>query len=67
MQRNIVEFSEKPLSSIPFLSINFNDDAEINLHDEITALSKDAVNGNRSTKINDLFGYLIAHKRKHMI
>ena len=64
---NIVEFSEKPLSSIPFLSINFNDDAEINLHDEITALSKDAVNGNRSTKINDLFGYLIAHKRKHMI
>ncbi len=33
---NIVEFSEKPLSSIPFRAINWEDEEEVALHDVIT-------------------------------
>lgn len=61
---NIVEFSEKPLSSIPFLSINFNDVVEVKLYNEVTDLSKEAIKGNYTPKINDLFNLLITHKRK---
>lgn len=37
---NIVEFSEKPISSIPFRAINWNDQSDVNLHDKITNLTK---------------------------
>lgn len=37
---SIVEFSEKPISSIPFRLINWNDSTEVKLHDEITDLVK---------------------------
>jgi adenine-specific DNA-methyltransferase len=36
---NIVEFSEKPISSIPFRPINWNKKEEVALHDEITKLT----------------------------
>jgi adenine-specific DNA-methyltransferase len=36
---NIVEFSEKPISSIPFRPINWNKEEEVALHDEITKLT----------------------------
>jgi len=45
---NIVEFSEKPISSIPFRIINWNDSKEIDLHNNITDLSKKYI----STKNN---------------
>jgi adenine-specific DNA-methyltransferase len=37
---NIVEFSEKPISSIPFRAINWNDSDEIVLHNKITHLTQ---------------------------
>jgi len=37
---NIVEFSEKPLNSIPIRLINWNKPSEIKLHDEISSLCK---------------------------
>jgi adenine-specific DNA-methyltransferase len=37
---SIVEFSEKPISSIPFRAMNWNDENEVNLHDKITNLTK---------------------------
>lgn len=36
---NIVEFSEKPLSSIPFRAIHWNDPHEVQIHDQITHLT----------------------------
>jgi len=36
---NIVEFSEKPISSIPFRPINWEKKEEVALHDEITELT----------------------------
>lgn len=35
---NIVEFSEKPISSIPFRKINFSDDYEADIHNQIVLL-----------------------------
>ncbi len=37
---NIIEFSEKPISSIPFKAINWNDEFEVDLHNKITILTK---------------------------
>lgn len=37
---NIVEFSEKPISSIPFKAIDWNNENEVNLHNTITELTK---------------------------
>ncbi|GHV36191.1 putative modification methylase HindII [Bacteroidia bacterium] len=36
---NIVEFSEKPISTIPFRQIDWKKSEEVELHDEITALT----------------------------
>ena len=40
---NIVEFSEKPLASIPFYSIDWDDSQAVVLHDEITALTQQII------------------------
>ena len=37
---DVVEFSEKPLASIPFRRINWNDPKEVSAHDEIVSLCK---------------------------
>jgi adenine-specific DNA-methyltransferase len=37
---NIVEFSEKPISSIPFRKINWNKQDEVLIHDKITQTTK---------------------------
>jgi adenine-specific DNA-methyltransferase len=37
---NIVEFSEKPIASIPFRKINWNDTGEVSLHNSITDLTQ---------------------------
>jgi adenine-specific DNA-methyltransferase len=40
---SIVEFSQKPISSIPFRAINWNDEKDILLHDEIARLCKEHI------------------------
>ena len=37
---DIVEFSEKPISIIPFRRIDFSNEKEVNLHDQIVELVK---------------------------
>ena len=41
---NIVEFSEKPISSIPFRTIDWSNSEEVELHDLITELTKNYIN-----------------------
>ena len=57
---NIVEFSEKPISSIPFKAIDWNNKEEVLLHDEIVELCKSHIANNDcllelNNKINQLF------------
>jgi adenine-specific DNA-methyltransferase len=40
---SIVEFSQKPIASIPFRAINWNDKRDILLHDEIVKLCKEYI------------------------
>ncbi|MBC6426859.1 MAG: N-6 DNA methylase [Ekhidna sp.] len=62
---NIVEFSEKPISIIPFRRINWDDEKEVEYHDRITLLSKSYVQGSEDLileKINELFDKLLEVK-----
>jgi len=51
---NIVEFSEKPISSIPFRVINWNNNEEIALHNNITDLSKQYIATKNSVYLKDI-------------
>ena len=62
---NIVEFSEKPISSIPFRKINWDDEEEVGYHDRITLLAKSYVQENEDLvleKINELLDKLLEVK-----
>ena len=62
---NIVEFSEKPISSIPFREINWSNEKEVLYHNEITILSKTYIIEKEDLildKINDLFDKLLLKK-----
>ncbi len=57
---NIIEFSEKPISSIPFRAINWDNKKEVLLHDEIVELCKNNIKDDNyllrlNNKINELF------------
>ena len=57
---NIVEFSEKPISSIPFRAIDWDNKKEVLLHDEIVELCKNNIKDDNyllrlNNKINELF------------
>lgn len=59
---NIVEFSEKPISTIPFRKIDWENEEEYKLHDEIVALSKlyiEHKDDNIQERINILFEKLL--------
>lgn len=59
---NIVEFSEKPLSSIPFRKINWNDHNEVTIHNEITNLTLRYLETKDSLfleKINTIFNVIL--------
>ena len=59
---NIVEFSEKPISSIPFKRINWNKKNEVKLHDKITDLTHLYLENNDEMllcKIRSLFDKLL--------
>ena len=51
---NIVEFSEKPISSIPFRVINWNNSKEIALHNNITDLSKQYISTRNNTYLKEI-------------
>jgi adenine-specific DNA-methyltransferase len=51
---NIVEFSEKPISSIPFRVIDWNKNEEISLHNNITDLSKKYIETKKETCLKDI-------------
>lgn len=59
---SIVEFSENPISSVPFRRIDWGDEREVEVHDEISGLVEDYVwNGENEilTKIDSLFEGLL--------
>lgn len=59
---NIVEFSEKPLASIPFKKIDWNNKKQVSLHKEITGSTKSYLAKREDTmpeKINQLFNELL--------
>jgi adenine-specific DNA-methyltransferase len=51
---NIVEFSEKPIASIPFRAIDWSKKEDVNLHDEITELCKKYISDNSVKNLNEL-------------
>jgi len=59
---NIVEFSEKPIASIPFRPINWNNSDEVELHSTITQLTIQYID----TKENAVL-YKINHSMKQLI
>jgi len=59
---NIIEFSEKPIASIPFRKINWNNKSEILLHDSITQLTQKFLTSKNKKlikEINTLFNHLL--------
>lgn len=53
LKGNIVEFSEKPLASIPFKAIDWNNDDEVKLHDEISELTRNLIQ-NKDISLSNL-------------
>lgn len=51
---NIVEFSEKPLASIPIKRIDWKDEHEVKLHDEITSWCKNYITRPNGNNLNIL-------------
>ena len=51
---NIVEFSKKPLASIPIKRINWNKKKEVELHDEIASLCKRYIDNPTQKKLKFL-------------
>lgn len=61
---NIVEFSEKPIASIPFRKIDWNNKEEVSLHHQTTHLTQqfiDTKNPKISLDINSLFAKILNH------
>lgn len=59
---NIVEFSEKPISSIPFKKINWSDENEVTIHNKISSYTKRYLKEREDLildKINDLIDKLL--------
>ncbi len=60
---NIVEFSEKPIASIPFRVIDWANNEEVTLHESITNATKQFLETKREVelnKINELFNSLFS-------
>lgn len=65
MKGEIVEFSEAPISNIPFLSINWENVGEVALHERITretSLYLEDKDENHQHLINELFNTLYYEK-----
>jgi len=62
---NIVEFSEKPIASIPFRKIDWNNEDEVSLHNSITDITQQFLTNKDEklfSKINPLFNQLFEIK-----
>ncbi len=68
MKGGIAEFSERPLASIPFRSINWDDAAERELHDTITSimksLSSNSAKDSVISELGDMFAVLLPSASK---
>lgn len=65
MKGHIVEFSHKPVRSIPYLAIDFDDSVEVQYHQEITQLVKETIineDKNIRKEIDQYFDELIDYK-----
>jgi adenine-specific DNA-methyltransferase len=51
---NIVEFSEKPISSIPYRHINWNDPNEVEIHNQITLQTKSYIKTKKGLHLNSI-------------
>lgn len=51
---NIVEFSEKPISTIPFRPVNWEKPEEVELHDKITKLTLKYIETKENTLLNEI-------------
>ncbi|MDD4150272.1 MAG: restriction endonuclease, partial [Bacteroidales bacterium] len=59
---NIVEFSERPIASIPFRKIDWNNEIEIDLHNKIVEMTKEYIKNNFDgdrNNISKLFNKLL--------
>jgi len=59
---NIVEFSERPIASIPFRKINWSDENEVSIHNKIVELTKKYIENqteNHLKNINQQFDKLL--------
>lgn len=62
---NIVEFSEKPIASIPFRKIDWNNEDEVSIHNSITHITQQFLTNKDKklfSKINPLFNQLFKIK-----
>jgi adenine-specific DNA-methyltransferase len=51
MKGGVAEFSEKPLSEIPFRRINWENQSEVEVHERITNLIESAVNAGQPLEV----------------
>lgn len=66
----VVEFSEKPLASVPFKKINWDKEREVYLHDYISELTKEyLIHKNKKIllTIREQFKELLYNKKQHII
>lgn len=56
---SIVEFSAKPLKSLPFKSINFNNPEEVDIYEKITSISKQIVSNKDLSKLPEIESHFI--------
>ncbi len=52
---NIVEFSEKPIASIPFRAINWNNLAEVSLHNAITEMTQQYIQTREKADLEGIY------------
>lgn len=69
---NVVEFSETPLNSIPFRTIDWDDPREVAIHNSITEkvkmmIDKNIESDNSLSSINDLFEELFFIKKRSSV
>lgn len=51
---NIVEFSERPIASIPFRKIDWNNKAEVELHDKIVDFTKKYISNHQENYLKEI-------------
>lgn len=66
---HIVEFTRKPVSSIPYLAIHFEDAFESDIHDQITLIVREGIKAKEKeikAQIDTVFKTLIDYRLSHL-